>query len=338
MTSVRTGDWTYRCPMRSEGEGLSCHGVIAGRHEASASADDLRFECPKCGAAFPAPGGLLDLTGGLSDSEQRFLEEYHQVREQEGHAQDGLEALRMPWASSDHPLAGEWQVRARHFEFLRDRLLPRLRDNLKILDLGAGTAWLSYRLSLEGHRTCAVDLSAHPSLGLGAADAYLGEIDPMFPRIRARFTELPFESNQVDLIIFNASFHYTSSPHDALKESLRLLSERGAVLIMDSPLYNAEASGRQMVAERRERFFKEFGFESTALGSREFLDEAQLRQLADDLDIEWRRLRIQPSLAWRIRRWRDRRKKGRELARFDPLLAFPRGAPGPYRDQEEARS
>src|SRR4029453_11471326 len=32
------------------------------------------------------------------------------------------------------------------------------RDRLRILDLGAGNAWLSNRLSCEGHDVCAVDM------------------------------------------------------------------------------------------------------------------------------------------------------------------------------------
>ena len=57
------------------------------------------------------------------------------------------------------------------------------------IDLGAGNAWLSYRLSLRGHRPCAVDIFTDGRDGLGAARHY-----PIpFPTVEADFSALPFQ-------------------------------------------------------------------------------------------------------------------------------------------------
>ena len=52
------------------------------------------------------------------------------------------------------------------------RPLPeRTERALRILDLGAGNGWMSYRLALQGHLPIAVDLLTNDRDGLGAAFA-----------------------------------------------------------------------------------------------------------------------------------------------------------------------
>ncbi len=91
----------------------------------------------------------------------------------------------------------------------------------RILDLGAGNCWMSFRLALSGYRPVAVDLLTNDHDGLGAATHYRKHLNILFPRFQAEMEYLPFQGEQFDAIIFNASFHYSEDYEATLREALR---------------------------------------------------------------------------------------------------------------------
>ncbi len=44
------------------------------------------------------------------------------------------------------------------YDYLVRHALKQLENGAKILDIGAGNCWMSYRLALAGHKPIAVDL------------------------------------------------------------------------------------------------------------------------------------------------------------------------------------
>ena len=63
-----------------------------------------------------------------------------------------------------------WKQKAQSFRELQEMLgSPRER---KVLDVGAGTGWLSYRLTQTGFRCFATDISSDSDVGLGAATEF----------------------------------------------------------------------------------------------------------------------------------------------------------------------
>src|SRR6516164_6550689 len=92
---------------------------------------------------------------------QRFAQDYaaHRAAEGRGYAGDAL--LGLPYVRSG-PLARQWGVRARTFEAFLARLVcpmaTALGRPIKLLDLGAGNGWLSYRVALQGHCATALDI------------------------------------------------------------------------------------------------------------------------------------------------------------------------------------
>ncbi len=70
---------------------------------------------------------------------------------------------------------------------------------------------------------------------------------------------LPFTDDEFDLVIFNASFHYSENYEKTVAEALRCTSAGGTILIADTPWYSNEASGEQMVIERRRAFTQRYG-------------------------------------------------------------------------------
>jgi SAM-dependent methyltransferase len=214
-----------------------------------------------------------------------------------------------------------WRIRARSFETFVERVLRPLEVQvgraLAVLDLGAGSAWLAYRLSQRGHRVLAIDLLTDPLDGLGAARHY--DARRLWP-VQAEFDCLPLPNGTADLAIFNASLHYSPDYSATLREVLRSLAPEGRLVVLDTPFYRHRASGARMVAERQERFRRTYGFASDALGSEGYLTARRLQRLASDLGLEWQVL--WPARTWRaaIGRAITRLRLGREPAEFPVVV------------------
>ena len=251
----------------------------------------------------------------------RFLREYQQIRKAEGRGSENEDFyLSLPFRDTTGRNSWQWSIRARTYAHLKRKILPALKQEksspLSILDLGAGNGWMSYRLALQGHWPTAVDLQTNTFDGLGAAMHFRSVLPNAFPRFQAELDRLPFEDNQFDCSIFNASFHYSENYDVTLAEAIRCLRPGGTVIIADSPYYTREESGRQMLEERRKQFQSRFGFSSSALSSREYLTKQRLHNLATIHGIEWTTHRVWYGVRWASRPWIARFKKQREPSQF----------------------
>jgi SAM-dependent methyltransferase len=187
---------------------------------------------------------------------------------------------------------------------------------LDILDLGAGCGWLSYRLALRGHAVIAIDLMDDPLDGLGASRHYANA----FTAALAEYDHLPLPSREADVVVFNASLHYSTDFAKTLSEALRVLREEGTLVILDSPMYVDPTSGQRMVQERQARFLATYGFASDALPSEHFVTPARLAELADELNVVWEI--HTPALDWRttLGRTISGLRARREPARFPVIV------------------
>jgi SAM-dependent methyltransferase len=251
----------------------------------------------------------------------RFIKDYEMIRAAEGRGSHASEYyLGLPDIDHSGNNKAQWKIRARTFAFLKKRILSSLNANkgdiARVLDLGAGTGWLCYRLMQMGISSVAVDLLVNETDGLGAAVHYDKHLREPFLRFQAECAHLPFRDGQFDAVIFNASFHYAESYEKCLREALRCLRRDGMVIVADSPWYSHQRSGEQMLAERRSQFFDRFRTFSNSIRSQEFLTDERLRQLEIALELEWERHAPFYGIRWSLRPWIAKIRNRREPAVF----------------------
>jgi SAM-dependent methyltransferase len=277
--------------------------------------------CPQDGRSYKKQEGIWRcLPPERAAHFQAFLQDYEAIRLAEGRGSADPEYYRaLPFADLSGKHSADWRLRARSYSIFMDRILaPAEKEGkgLKILDLGAGNAWLSYRMALRGHLPAAVDLRTGSLDGLGAICQY----DLALLAAQADFDCLPFPPASFDLVVYNASLHYSTGYRASLQEGLRVLNPAGWLVVLDTPLYHQDTSGQMMVREREAAFQRQYGFASDALSSENYLTPHKLNQLSRDLQIRWRAHHPNLGLGWAARPWVARLRGWRETASF-PVLA-----------------
>lgn len=292
-----------------------------------AAEDDLSFTCTEC--HFPMvlrEGTWRALPIERTTYYAEFIQDYEFIRSAEGRgSSDSSYYLSLPYAPRSSSNRNQWKIRAKTFRFLQKEIFPALPacpgESMRILDIGAGNCWLSYRMAQSGFRPVAIDLLVNEMDGLGAAKHYDTHLSEPFPRFQAESVRLPFCDDQFDAAIFNASFHYAENYERTLREVFRCLKPTGTVIIADSPWYSCPKYGEQMLAERSARFFSCFGRFSNSIRSQEFITDERLHQLATALGITWECHAPYYGLQWSFRPWLAKLKKRREPATFRIYVA-----------------
>jgi SAM-dependent methyltransferase len=299
----------------------------------SGSAADLeiRLRCPRCRSSIPVRdclrcGFALRCNDGIVHClppdrivhYALFIEEYERIREAEGRGSDSDDFyLGLPYRDLSGRNSEQWRIRARTFDYLLQHVLkPDLKAGARILDLGAGNCWMSFRLALAGYKPVAVDLLTNSRDGLGAGAHYRSYLPAFFPRLRAEIAHLPFQDEQFDAVIFNASFHYAEDDEAALREALRCIRTGGMLIISDTPWYSSETSGKKMLSERRANFLRCYGTSSASIRSLEYLTDERLRFLEEHFFLRWNVYSPGYGIRWAMRPILAKLRNRREPARF----------------------
>lgn len=256
----------------------------------------------------------------------RFMHDYESIRNAEGRGSTNSEHyLALPFEDTSGLNSEQWAIRARSFLAIeREIVSPLARSHgrpLRILDLGAGNCWMSFRLALQGHLPVAVDLQINDQDGLGAAVHYSSRIQPLFPRIRSEVDRLSFSSFSFDLVIFNASFHYSEDYEHTFAEALRCIKPGGSIVIADTPWYAEEESGKRMVKEKHQRFKAVYGFPSDSIPSLEFLTPDRIHRLQEKFHLKWRTIKPFYGIQWHLRPLRAMLKGRRPPSQFRIYVA-----------------
>lgn len=266
--------------------------------------------CPSCGRDFVCRHGIYRfVSDGRLEELGPLLSQYRRVREHDGYRhRDAAYYRALPTVAHADPDVAVWRVRQQSFRHLCAGIL-RTRSR-RVLELGAGNCWLTNRLTELGHRCVAVDLLDDSEDGLGAARHY----ETSFTRMQADFDRLPLEPKQFDVVIFNASLHYSEDPAATLRQAGKALATGGTLVVMDSPVFASEADGQQMVADRRRRFgaYLDAPLEWGA----GYLSVEVLERAAFEAGVVVRRIPSRGGPHWALRRWIAGQRLRRQPASF----------------------
>ncbi len=280
----------------------------------------IGLDCPCCAFRMEVADGIVHaLPPERAAHYAQFVQDYERIRMAEGRGSESDEFyLSLPYKDISGNNMKQWQIRACSYDYLIRHVLKE-GDQCKgrrILDLGAGNCWMSFRLAMSGFQPFAVDLLTNERDGLGAAVHFRTHLPQLFPRFQAEMGHLPFRDGQFDAIVFNASFHYTEDSEATLRDALRCVRSGGMVIISDTPWYSKEESGRQMVNERHAAFLGSYGTASDSIESIEYLTDARLQILEERLSIRWRIHSPQYGLRWAMRPLIAKLRRRREPSRF----------------------
>ncbi len=292
----------------------ACRGPLV------AAADGRR--CTACEIEYPTVDGIHRLLSPTrADHFARFLDDYTAVRKGEGRASADPEYFRrLPEPTPGGPIEWQWRIRRNTWATVRDEVIAPMSHggrSLVVIDVGAGVGWLSNRLTELGHEAHAVDLTLDDDDGLGAARHF----EHSFARYQAEMDALPFADGSADLVVFNASLHYSTDYERTLREALRVLRPEGRVVVMETPIYGTDAAGRAMVTERHAAFEQRFGTRSDSISSIEYLTPAMLAALERSRDVLWHRHRTWYGWRWAWRPWSARLHRRRPRSTFAVLVA-----------------
>ena len=300
-----TSNWRGICP--------DCRAGIGIIYWPSAS-----IACPGCGSVFPATHGILMMMKKHRFEQFRdFVDDYTRIRYAECQGiRDASYYLRLPEPSMVDSMAWQWRMRTVSYQHLISSFLSQSERPLKIIDVGAGVGWLSHRLAGFGHCPIAIDLNIDPYDGLMASSHYGGA----WPRVQAEFDHLPLEDNQADLVIYNASLHYSIDYQVTLCEALRVLNNEGRIVILDSPVYELASSGEQMKTEKHNQFEQQYGFRSDSINSIEYLTWDILKDLGSKLRLSWEIIKPWYGWRWALRPLAARLKGKRKPSCFAVII------------------
>jgi SAM-dependent methyltransferase len=278
-----------------------------------------RFACARCGRVFERRGGVWRfLTEARGRRLESFVRQYRLVREREGRRPSAPDYYRrLPSVAPGDPHARDWQVRRETYHHLLGHVLAAGTLPVHVLDLGAGSGWLSHRLTALGHRAVAVDAIDDEVDGLGAARHY--PID--FASVQADFDALPFAPGQFDLVVFNGSLHYAADIAATLERAHRALAPGGVLVVMDSPMFRADGDGSAMVGAEVMRFRNQCGCANVVQPGVGYLTFARLAGIAEKLALRPQFVPSRGPLSWRLRRGAARVRLRRAPAAFGLWVA-----------------
>ena len=183
---------------------------------------------------------------------------YLAVREKEGRLYSDELVKRFPEIPPDHRMCSEWRARARSSHRLTSHL-SRFEKGTTILELGCGNGWLSHEIAMatsarivgmdrdspELRQACRV-FASHENLGWIAADVFIS----------------PFARGAFDVIVIASAIQYFADFAGLMETLSPLLTARGEIHILDSPLYSIDALPAARARSRQ--YYENLGFPEMA--------------------------------------------------------------------------
>lgn len=144
-------------------------------------------------------------------------------------------------------IAPQWNsMRQKYFnQDIRPILFKRINfKNKTVIDLGAGTGYLSLALAKYAKLVFAIDQSQN-MLDQIRQKATYQNLTNVFTII-SDVNTIAFQSHQIDVVTMNMALHHMVDPSSIIKEMHRLLKDNGQVVISDVMKHQGEWAKEEM--------------------------------------------------------------------------------------------
>ena len=215
---------------------LRCPRCLHSDFEVHAELSDVaeirsgKISCRECKQEFSIDSGILDALCQASDpirSEQKGWERFAAI---EGWLTPPTQYL-LELPRPNKPILSDtlhWDVHADNFEMVMGNLSLKGKD---LLDVGAGRCWSTKHLTLAGAKCIAMDILAHPGIGLGAADILMRHESVFFERVLGDMNNMPFADEAFDIVFFTGALHHSTNLEKAIAECQRALRPGGMLAL-----------------------------------------------------------------------------------------------------------
>jgi 2-polyprenyl-3-methyl-5-hydroxy-6-metoxy-1,4-benzoquinol methylase len=184
---------------------------------------------------------------GISRNKE-FEKKYQELRQKERRIYPDEIVNRLPDFPKNHILKNEWRIRT----YSSKKLIRYLQqqDCKKILEVGCGNGWLAHQLAINTNADVyGVDVNELELIQAARVFGSHQRISFVYGNI---FSPI-FPAQVFDVIILAASIQYFQNLKQLLSILTKMLEKRGAIHIIDSPIYTLSEVNK--AKERSQRYF-----------------------------------------------------------------------------------
>jgi SAM-dependent methyltransferase len=184
----------------------------------------------------------------------------------------------------------------------------------RILDLGCGVGWLSYRLAARGFEAYGLDVVRHGPVGLDASRGYRS-LAPHFEPVRGEMERPPFQDRRFDLVVASASVHFGQDVPEIFAQVFRMLAPGGVFVMMNSPVHADPDSAGQAQTAARSNLCR-LGASRNAASRYRHLVRSDIRTALEGVFHSFNEFEWDPGLRFRIARKLKSLALRTEIAKF----------------------
>lgn len=214
-----------------------CHGDSWGIRDGTASFDRFLI-CGGCHKEYPVYDGIpifanRGVINGVDYSSANWplLEREKELSlEKEFSLSDQyLRELPFPTVTKDTTFQLKSGAMGHNFLEIVEKL--KLKGSERVLDVGAGSCWTSYRLAQQKCEVVATDQRTMKYWGLRSVNTYAADVEHRLRGVCCNFDVLPFKDQCFDVVVINNAFQYVSSLSHFLQEVRRVLKDGGTLVL-----------------------------------------------------------------------------------------------------------
>jgi SAM-dependent methyltransferase len=107
---------------------------------------------------------------------------------------------------------------------------------------------------------------------------------------------LPYADAQFDLVVAAASLHYARDLTSAIAEAARVLRPGGALVLLDTPIYNQARTGWGLAEQRLASQWRRYGSDGAGTAGPGFVERAALRRYMRRAGLGYREVPLHGTL------------------------------------------